>query len=156
MPSSPFNSMYGFSSGAIDTVLLDSNFNLFSRTLSLSDLTESTSTTTGSGIIGGGLGVFKNIHAGGSVYIDTLGKGLHIKRGTNARVGTTVLVAGSATVANTTITANSIILITSQINGGVPGFIRVSGRVVGTSFSLYSSSGSDTSTIGWMIVESIP
>src|SRR5262252_7691870 len=37
--------------------------------------------------------------------------------------------------------------------GAAPGFVRVSARVVGTSFTITSSSGTDTSTIGFEIFE---
>lgn len=92
----------------------------------------------------------------GNFLISTLGKGLQVKTGTNSKLGTSVLVAGAVTVSNTSMTANSLIFITSQINGGTPGFLRITAKTVGTSFVITSSSSSDTSTVAWMIVESIP
>jgi hypothetical protein len=88
--------------------------------------------------------------------INTLGRGLRIKQGANAKQGRAVLVAGTVTVANTSVGANSDILITSQIDGGAPGFLRISARVNGTSFTITSSSGTDTSTVGWMMLEPAP
>jgi hypothetical protein len=92
----------------------------------------------------------------GNVLVSTIGKGLQIKTGTNSKIGTVALVGGSATVANTSITANSRILLTSQSDGGIPGFLRVTTKTVGTSFVITSSSVTDTSTVAWYIVESIP
>lgn len=70
------------------------------------------------------------------------------------RVGSVPLVAGSATVSiGGLVTANSLILVTSQQDGGTPGWLRVSSRVVGVSFTIQSSSPTDTSTAGWVIIE---
>ena len=92
----------------------------------------------------------------GNVLISTLGKGLQVKTGANSKIGTAVLVAGAVTVANTSVTANSRIFVTSQTDGGVPGFLRVSAKTVSTSFVITSSSVADTSTVAWVIIESIP
>lgn len=92
----------------------------------------------------------------GNVLVSTLGKGLQIKTGANSKIGTTVLAAGSAVVANTSVTANSRIFLTSQTDGGTPGALRVSAKVIGASFTITSSSALDTSTVAWMIVEMIP
>jgi hypothetical protein len=83
----------------------------------------------------------------------TVGFGLRVAEGSNAKQGTTVLVAGSKVVANTAVTANSRIFLTSQADGGTPGFLRVSSRVAGTSFTITSSSGTDTSTVAYEIFE---
>jgi len=83
----------------------------------------------------------------------TLGKGLRVAEGTNAKQGTAVLIAGTVVVANTSVTASSRILLTSQVDGGAPGFLRVSARTAGTSFTILSSSGTDTSTVGYFILE---
>lgn len=92
----------------------------------------------------------------GNLQVSTLGKGLQIKTGTNSKIGTAVLVLGTVTVSNTSVTANSRIFLTSQVDGGVIGSLRVSAKTVGTSFVITSSSALDTSTVAWMIVESIP
>lgn len=98
-----------------------------------------------------------NVNAStGDVLVSTIGKGLQVKTGTNAKIGTAVLVGGTVTVANTSVTANSRIFLTSQVDGGTPGFLRVTAKVVGTSFTITSSSATDTSTIAWTIIESIP
>ncbi len=92
----------------------------------------------------------------GNMLISTLGKGLQIKTGVNSKIGTAVLVGGTVTVANTSVTANSRIFLAHQTDGGTPGWVRVSAKTNGTSFVITSSSNTDTSTIAWMIVESIP
>lgn len=89
----------------------------------------------------------------GNVVISTAGKGLKVKEGTNARMGTAVLVAGTVTVSTTAVTATSRIFLTNQVLGGTAGFLRVSARTAGTSFTITSSSGTDTSTVAWMMVE---
>lgn len=81
------------------------------------------------------------------------GGGLAVKEGTNARMGSVALTAGAATVANTSVTASTRIIVTSQVDGGTPGFLRVSTRTAGTSFTITSSSGTDTSTVAYLLVE---
>lgn len=92
----------------------------------------------------------------GDILISTIGKGLQVKTGANAKIGTAVLVAGTVTVANTSVTANSRIFLTSQVDGGTVGFLRITAKTAATSFVITSSSVLDTSTVAWMIVESIP
>jgi hypothetical protein len=79
--------------------------------------------------------------------------GLSVTEGANAKQGIAVLVAGTLVVANTAVTANSRIFLTSQVGGGAPGWVRVSARVAGTSFTILSSSATDTSTIAYEIFE---
>jgi hypothetical protein len=93
------------------------------------------------------------INASGVVDISAAGSGVQVKEGSNCKQGTAVLVAGSVTVANTAVTASSRIFLTSNADGGTPGFVRVSARVAGTSFTITSSSGTDTSTIAYEIFE---
>lgn len=92
----------------------------------------------------------------GNLLVTTIGKGIQVKTGTNAKIGTAVLVGGTVTVANTSVTANSRIFVTSNTDGGTPGWLRVSAKVNATSFTITSSSVLDTSTVAWYIVESIP
>lgn len=91
----------------------------------------------------------------GNIIANLVGKGLQVKAGTNAKLGTAVLAAGTVTVANTSITANSRIMLTSQVDGGTPGFLRVSATSVGASFTITSGSNTDTSTVAYLIVESL-
>jgi hypothetical protein len=93
------------------------------------------------------------IDTSGNLLIQKAGAGLRIKEGANAKMGTATLVAGAATVANTSITASSRIFLTSQADGGTPGWLRVSARVAGTSFTITSSDALDTSTVAYLILE---
>lgn len=72
---------------------------------------------------------------------------------TRVRHGVATLTAGSVTISDSTVTASSRILLTSQVDGGTPGWLRVSARTASTSFTITSSSGTDTSTVAWMMVE---
>jgi hypothetical protein len=89
----------------------------------------------------------------GNFTVNTVGAGLRVKEGSNAKQGTATLVAGHVVVANTSVTAASRIFLTSQVDGGTPGFLRVSSRVAGTSFTVDSSNGADTSTVAYQIFE---
>lgn len=71
----------------------------------------------------------------------------------NTIAGTAVLVAGTIVVASAGVTATSVILLTSQVPGGVPGFLQVSARTAGVSFTILSSNGADTSTVGFLCFE---
>lgn len=86
----------------------------------------------------------------------TAGKTVRLKEGSNATMGAAVLVGGTVTVSTTAVTANSRIQLTSNVDGGTPGWLRVSARVNGTSFTITSSSGTDTSTVAWLILEPSP
>lgn len=85
--------------------------------------------------------------------IATLGRGLQVAEGINARMGTAGLVGGTVTVPNTTVTANTRIFLTCNTPGGTPGFLRVSAVSVGVSFTILSSNGADTSVVAWLMVE---
>ena len=89
----------------------------------------------------------------GHLDITTAGAGLQVAEGANAKQGTAVLVAGTVTVANTSVTANSRIFLTCQIPGGTPGFLRISARTAGVSFTILSSNAADTSTVAYEIFE---
>ena len=93
------------------------------------------------------------ISTAGDVSIATVGTGLRVKEGSNAKQGIATLVGGTVTVANTSVTANSRIMLTAQNSGGTPGFLRVSARTAGTDFTILSSSGSDTSLVAYQIFE---
>lgn len=85
--------------------------------------------------------------------IATAGRGLQVAEGANAKSGVATLVAGTVTVNTTAVTPNSRIQLTGQVDGGTPGFQRVSARVAGTSFTITSSNAADTSQVAWLIVE---
>lgn len=85
----------------------------------------------------------------------TVGQGLSIKEGTNAKAGTSTLVGGTVTVLNNSVTANSRIKLSIQSLGTViaPKAIGISARVASTSFTILSADATDTSVIYWEINE---
>lgn len=88
-----------------------------------------------------------------SVKLGTTGKGLFIKEGSNATMGTATLVAGTVTVNNTLITATSRIFLTPQNSSGTAGSVYISARVASTSFTITSTSATDTRDVAWLLVE---
>jgi len=97
-------------------------------------------------------GDFTSFGAGG-VIIGTAGGGISIKEGTNARAGAATLVAGTVVVPTNKVTANSRIQLTAQTSGAGPGSLRISARTPGTSFTITSTSATDTSLVAWEIRE---
>lgn len=91
----------------------------------------------------------------GNLKLRTVGNGLYISEGTNATMGVTTLVGGTKVVTTTKVTANSRIFLTAQSLGTitVPVGLSVSARTVGTSFTILSGNVTDTSVIGWFLVE---
>jgi hypothetical protein len=92
----------------------------------------------------------------GEVDVATPGLGLAVAEGdgSHAKQGAVVLTTGGTTVvANSAVTASSRIFLTSQADGGAPGWLRVSARTPGTSFTITSSSSTDTSTVAYEIYE---
>lgn len=89
----------------------------------------------------------------GNVSLITAGSGLEVAEGSNATMGIATLSAGAVTVNTTKVTANSRIFLTGNVDGGTPGWVRVSARSAGTSFTITSSSGTDTSQVAWIIIE---
>lgn len=92
----------------------------------------------------------------GDCAVVTAGKGIKIKEGSNARMGSVSLIGGTSTVSNTSVTASTRIFLTSESPGGTIGFLSVSGRSAGTSFTVTSSNILDTSTVAWLLVEPSP
>ena len=83
--------------------------------------------------------------------IDTAGRGVKIKEGANARMGTATLVAGTVVVSTTAVATGDRIFITPVNTGGTAGFLSYT-ITNGTSFTVTSSSGTDTRTFNWLIV----
>lgn len=79
--------------------------------------------------------------------------GLRVTEGSNSKQGVFTLVSGISIVGNTSVTSVSRIFLTSQVDGGTPGFLRVSSRVVGTSFTVTSGNPLDTSVVAFEILE---
>lgn len=86
-----------------------------------------------------------------SLRLETEG-GVRIKTGANKTMGSAVLVGGTVTVNNTTVTANSILFLTRSATGGTVGHLSYT-ISAGASFTINSSSATDTSTINWLLVE---
>jgi len=105
---------------------------------------------------GGSVNIESGAQAGGNtngdVNINTKGK-LKLKEVADSPSGVVTLVGGTLTVNNANITANSRIFLTHQNNSGTVGFVTVSARVAGTSFTITSSNALDTSDIAYFIIE---
>lgn len=71
-------------------------------------------------------------------------------------VGTATLVAGTVTVTTANIDTNSIIFLTGQNISGTAGELSVSSITAGTSFTITSSSNTDTRSVAWIIFENAP
>lgn len=87
---------------------------------------------------------------------NALASGLKVQS-SSSRIGTATLVAGTVTVSNTTVTANTRIFLTTQSLGTVtaPKAIAVTAKTANTSFVITSADNTDTSVIGWLLVESV-
>lgn len=73
--------------------------------------------------------------------------------GVAAAMGVATLVAGQVTVPTTAIKATSRVFLSVQAAAGVQGHLRVDSRAARLSFVIASSSGTDTSTVAWLIVD---
>lgn len=91
----------------------------------------------------------------GNLIINTVGKTLEIKQGTNACAGTgAVMVAGAVTVTTNAVATGDIILTCRTATGGTPGLSSPVVTIVNaTSFTLTSSNALDTSTYSWVIIK---
>lgn len=87
--------------------------------------------------------------------VATIGKGLRLAEGTNAKAGVATLVTGTKVVTTTAVTATSRIQLTAQSLGTVtaPSALCVSARTAGTSFTILASQATDTSVVYWEIIE---
>lgn len=132
-----------------------SDFSLNSRTDAGASLRQDffISRSNGTIIFGGAATTGYHNMYGAGFGIKTVGSGFRTAEGSNAKQGVATLVAGAVTVANTSVTANSRIFLTGQQDGGTPGAVRVSSRVAGTSFTITSTSGTDTSIVAYEIFE---
>lgn len=109
--------------------------------------------------LGGNFGVGnsspgKTLDITGDMRLANAGNTFFIKEGTNATMGQATLVNGSVVVSTTKVTASSRIFLT--VNGGTltnVGFVYVSARTAGTSFTITSSNASDSSNVAWVIIE---
>lgn len=90
----------------------------------------------------------------GNIALLTAGNKIKIASGADASVGTATLSSGTITVNTTAVTASSLIFVTCNTPGGTQGFLSVptASITAGTSFVINSSSGTDTSTVNWWII----
>lgn len=98
-----------------------------------------------------------NIETGGDFKATAPGGGLGISEGgSNPRMGVATLVGGTVTVATTAVTsAVGRIFYSVQTPGGTQGFLSISSINNGTNFTITSTSGAETSTVAWMIVNAV-
>jgi len=69
--------------------------------------------------------------------------------------GSVNLANGFATVHTNKVSANCLIFLTVQaINSGAVGYQRITSKVNGTSFNIQSTSPTDSSTVGWLLINS--
>jgi hypothetical protein len=120
-------------------------------------ITIGAATGAGSGNNGGDVRLSPGSSGGGAGvngFVKLLGPVSQFANGTtDAWFGRTALTGGTATINNVRITANTNIFLTIQIPGGTVGSVYISARSVGTSFTITSTSGTDTSTVAWWLVE---
>jgi len=93
------------------------------------------------------------VSTNGNISITTAGKGLKVKDGANATFGTGAVLVGGTLVVSTTaaITASAIFLQVST-TGGTQGHLSYTISNA-TSFTVTSTSGTDTSTFNWLIID---
>lgn len=89
----------------------------------------------------------------GTLYLGTAGNGIAIAEGSDATLGTATLSGGTVTVSTAAVTANSRIFVFVQTPGGTQGHLSIGTVTAGTSFVINSTSGSETSTVAWIIFE---
>ena len=93
----------------------------------------------------------------GDIKAVTIGKGLQIAGGSNARIGSGTLAGGTLAVANTSVTANTAIFITDQ-GGGITaniGSLYVASQTASTGFTVTSLNPLDTSNFKYLLIEAI-
>ena len=91
----------------------------------------------------------------GNLKITTAGKGLQIETGAvTDRLGTSTLVAGTVTVANTSAVTADKLFLSRATTGGTTGHLSYT-LSSGTSFTINSTSNTDTSTINWLLVKGL-
>lgn len=88
----------------------------------------------------------------GNLVLGTAGNKLVIATGANASVGTSAAMSGGAvTVATTASSATAKIFYSRATTGGTPGDVSITAQD-GTGFTLTSTSGTETSTFNWWII----
>lgn len=88
------------------------------------------------------------------LHISTIGRGLQVAEGANARMGTGTLASGTVTIANTSVTANTRAFITMRTHGPNSGFVSVAVNP-GVGFTVSSSNAADGNSFNWLLVEAL-
>lgn len=92
--------------------------------------------------------------ASGSLSLPTVGTGIILKSGSNARIGTGTLSGGTVTIANTSVTANTKIWLQDS-SGSITNIGSLTYSIsAGTSFTVTSSNVLDASSFVWLLIES--
>lgn len=92
-----------------------------------------------------------------NIVLETAGRGIQIKEGSNAKMGQATLVAGTVTVSTTAVSSTtSRIFLTCAVVGGTQGILSVGAVTNATSFVINSSNAGDTSTVNWLILDASP
>ena len=89
---------------------------------------------------------------GGSLNVNTVGSGLAVAEGSNAKQGVVTLVGGVGAVTNTSVTANSRIFCFPQ-DSNTTGFLTMSVITPGSGFIVDSSVPTDTGVVAYQIFE---
>lgn len=66
--------------------------------------------------------------------------------------GKATLVAGSVNVSASSVTSGSVVLVSRMSPAGTPGHLSVPALNPGSGFTVASSSGSDISVVGWLVL----
>jgi len=100
----------------------------------------------------------QDVSASGNLTLMSAGNKLSIKEGANASMGHATLALGTVTVANTLVTANTRIFLTAQAGGTAltNGFVSVSSRSNGVSFTITSSNLLDARGVDFILIEPAP
>ena len=88
--------------------------------------------------------------AASGLRVSSAGTGMKV-----IKAGTAVLVGGTVTVSETLAKSTSLILLTPKVAGGTPGILSLGTVVADTSFVINSTSGTDTSTVTWVLIEPV-
>lgn len=88
----------------------------------------------------------------GNLNLTTAGNKIKVATGSNASAGTATLVGGTVTVNTTAVTASSLIFFEVDTPGGTQGFLSKGTVTPGTSFVINSTSGTETSTVAWWLI----
>ncbi len=93
-----------------------------------------------------------NFDTAGNLNLVSVGAGLSIAEGSNAKMGVATLENGSTTVSTVAIATSSRVFLTNQDGVGTVGTPYVSSRSSGTGFIISSTEEDDDSQIGWLII----